>query len=248
MTVNEYMYKKYIKTAELQRILGYLNGNKIGKIVGTRSYSKNVNLLPIPHLPYISVNELKTNKLKVNFDSLINGEFSNEETFNLLNSLDDEGPLSIVLQELHVFCKNNEFIGNALADETGNDNFRNKEYVAVFRSYPISREGESNAFVEEISNFRTACDTGINAYKLHSLDFEYVMCAQQWREISKMSKVTKEFNSAVERWTDYLSECDNKIVKGIVEHIFPKEVTSGRVYHKGAVKGRWILDTCGADL
>ena len=57
MTVKEYMYIKYVKTAEFQRALGYLNGNKVGKIVGTRSYSKNVSLVPIPSLSYISVNK-----------------------------------------------------------------------------------------------------------------------------------------------------------------------------------------------
>lgn len=247
MVVNEYLYVKYIKTAELQRVLGFLDGNEIAKMTATRAYSKNVNRLPIPHLPYITVNELKTNKLKIDYNALINGLFSKEETFNLLNSVDDE-VLSVVLHDLHIFTKNNEFIGNALADETGNDNFRNKEYVAIFKDYPVSREGETNAFVEEILNFRENYESGLNAYKLHSLDFKYVMDTQQWREISKMSKVTKEFNSAVEQWTEYLSECNNKIIRKIVENIFPREVTSGRTYRKGAIKGRWILDSCGANI
>lgn len=102
--INEYMYVKYVKTAELQRVLDLLNGNKIASLKGTRSYSKNIDLVPIPHLPYITVNELRTNKLKLCFNSLINGEFSKEETFNLLNSVDEE-PLSVVLHELQVFCK-----------------------------------------------------------------------------------------------------------------------------------------------
>jgi len=247
MSVNEYLYVKYVKTAELQRVLNYLNGNEIGKVTATRAYSKNVNRLPIPDLPYISVNELKTNKLKIDFNSLINGAFSKEQTFNLLNSVDDE-PLSVVLHDLHVFTKNNEFIGNILANETGNDAFRKKEYVAVFKDYPVSREGETNKFVEEILNFRENYEASLNAYKLHSLDFKYVMCTQQWREISKMSKVTKEFNSAVEQWSEYLSECDNNLIKKIVENIFPRDVTSGRTYRKGAIKGRWILDTCGENV
>jgi len=124
----------------------------------------------------------------------------------------------------------------------------NKEYVAVFEGYPISREGESNAFVEEIANFRTSYEHGLNAYKLHSLDFKYVIDTQRWREISKMSRVTKEYNNAVETWTSYIGSLDNSIIKKIVEDIFPKEVTSGRVYRKGNVKGRWILASCGADL
>lgn len=247
MTVTEYLYVKYIKTAELQRVLELLNGNKIASLKGTRSYSKNIELLPIPHLPYITVNEMKTNKLKLNFNALINGEFSKEETFNLLNSVDEE-PLSVVLHEIQVFCNNNEYIGKSLSDETGNDSFLHKEYVAIFEGYPISREGESNSFVEEISNFRSSYETGISCYKLHSLDFKYVIDTQRWREISKMSRATKEYNSAVEKWTEYIGSLDNKIIKKIVEDIFPKEVTSGRVYQKGSIKGRWILASCGVDL
>lgn len=245
--INEYMYVKYVKTAELQRVLELLNGNKIASLKGTRSYSKNIDLVPIPHLPYITVNQLRTNKLKLCFNALINGEFSKEETFNLLNSVDEE-PLSVVLHELQVFCKNNEYIGRVLAEETGKDNFLNKEYVAVFDGYPVSREGESNSFVEEISNFRSSYEKGISCYKLHSLDFKYVIDTKRWREISKMSKTTKEYKTAVERWTEYIGSLDNNIIKRIVEDIFPREVTSGRVYRKGAVKGRWILAGCGADL
>lgn len=246
-SITEYMYVKYIKTAELQRVLNSLNGNTIAKLTATRSYSKNVDLLPIPHLPYITVNELKTNKLKINYNSLINGAFSKEESFNLLNSVDEE-PLSVVLHNLCVFCNNNEYIGNVLAKETGNDNFRNKEYVAVFQDYPISREGETNAFVEEIMNFRTNYEHGLNAYKLHSLDFKYIIDSQRWREICKISKVTKEYNESVETWTNYMGSLDNKIIKQIVENIFPKKITSGRVYRKGAVKGKWILAGCGSDM
>lgn len=245
--ITEYMYVKYAKTAELQRVVNLLNGNIIAGIKGTRSYSKNVDLLPIPHLPYITVNELKTNRLRVCFNCLINGEFSKEETFNLLNSVDEE-PLSVVLHELQVFCNNNEYIGKVLFEEIGNECFLNKEYVAYFEGYPVSREGESNSFVEEISNFRTTYEQGMNAFKLHSLDFKYVIDSQRWREISKMSRATKEYNSAVEKWTEYVSSLDNKIIKRIVEDIFSKEFTSGRVYRKGAVKGRWILASCGSDL
>jgi len=245
--INEYMYVKYVKTAELQRVLTILNGNKIAALKGTRSYSKNVEVLPIPNLPYIKVTEVKTNKLKLVFNALINGEFSKNETLNLLNSVDDE-PLSVVLHELQIFCNNNEYIGKVLSDETGNENFLNKEFVAVFEGYPISREGESNLFVQEISNFRTNYEKGINSYKLHSLDFKYVICTQRWREISKMSRATKEYSNAVERWINYMGRLDTKIVKHIVEDIFPKDMTSGRVYRKGTVKGRWILETCGSAL
>lgn len=245
--ITEFMYVKYVKTSELQRVLSLLEGNTIASLKGTRSYSKNVDLLPIPHLPYITVTELKTNKLKLCFNSLINGEFSKEETFNLLNSV-DEKPLSVVLQELEVFCNNNEFIGKSFYEETGNEAFLNKEYVAYFSSYPISREGESNVFVEEISNFRTAYEHGLTAYKLHSLDFKYVLDVQRWREITKMSRATKEYNGAVEKWTEYVGSLDNKIIKRIVEDIFPKSSTSGRVYKKGNVKGRWILSSCGSEL
>ena len=247
MTVQEQLYIKYIKTTDLRRILDNIQNADVLKLVATRSFSNENDRKPLPNIPYMTLNEMTVKKVKIDFNSLKDGAFNPSHVLDILHVLDNE-PLNIGVNELHVELVDNKTVGRMLADEMNNDLFLDKRYVAVFKSYPVSREGECNQFVQQISNFRSAQEKASAGYKMHSLDFKYVLELQRWREMVKMSNTTKEYKEAVKAWTLTLSQCSTKLIREIVEYIFPKPFTSGRVYRKGAVKGKWILSECGREL
>jgi len=239
--LGDILYYRYVKTATLSRVIEPLKNEQICALKAHRTFTRESSNI-LPELNYVKIKEKTTLKVDIDFNSLNHGLFDKDKVMRIL---EESGAEEAIITELDLKIpeKLQPKIGKLMVRLRDDSSFQNLQYIAHFERYPCRREGEDNKFVQEIKDFRTDTDMR-QGFEPSSLDFQYPIWTQIWRDISRMSRRSVSYQETL----NYLKQInieDNEIQREIVITLFPKWMSSGRMYRRKRGKEKWILSSVG---
>lgn len=233
------IYVRYVKTVTLSRILESLKNDQLCSFKAKRSFSVE-SKSRLPDLSYVKIKERKRKRVDIDYNSLNHGTFDKDRVMEILI---ETGAEEAIVHELDLEIPEEVEVGKLVARLKNDSSFRNLRYVAHFEFYPCRREEEENKFVEEIKNFREDTDMR-QGFEPASLDFQYPLWIQIWRDISRMGRRSVIYTQTIE-YLKKLNRGNNEYQRKIVKSLFPHGMTSGRMYKRGRGKEKWILTNVG---
>lgn len=211
---------RYIRTANLPRVIPCFNNKQILSVKARRSKTLDKNEI-YDGLDYIEGIMTTNASFEIDFNSRKHGKFDAEK---VLKAFDRTGIEHLTIQSMDIAIPDHNEITHAIKKETDNGALARKSFVAHFEKWPTSRELQDNPYREDVKNFMTPKEKSAHLHPT-SLDLKYIIPTRIWAEIILRHKISNEYKYAIKQWKEFTDRNDEHagIIRKVMENIFPKD-------------------------
>jgi hypothetical protein len=231
---------RYLKTPALTRALEPIDERIVASVSAGRSSQES--LADASPLPYVRYSDRRVRELSVHYNMVYHGPFDKTATIAAVQSTYDEA----TIQEMDLVLPP-EFSAMAAerADAQGpvKQEILRATFVVHFVHYPCRRDGEKNAFWEQIRDYMT--DGERTWMEAASLDVDYFVPHEVFREVAaKKGRVAADYREKIEDWKKRLGGSPDLIRDGLIMLYPDPDIRDNRSYLWGA-QHKWLLDKVG---
>lgn len=216
---------RYLLTRSFTRVVAHLRSDQILRLRAVRSFKVDDDGASSP-LRYLNCATNKVFNIGVDYTSLLHGRFDKKATADLIREEEAE---DLCVHEIHVLLP--EDAGSLVAREankiTGKRTGRSeRKWVLMLDEHPTRRDRGANAYTVEVEDFREAWERKIG-FEPASLDFTMVLPLENWKEIMRAPRLSKEYKESMRSWEESRTP---KLMKAAILGAFPAYMTKAREY------------------
>lgn len=238
-TLAKQLYFRYVKTSSLNKILKPLHYKNVLSLEARRSREENKT--PFDSPLWINTSTSERTAFEVDFNSILYGLFSKSDLRDAMNAC---GLEDAVVNSLDIHLRKMSVpIGEELAEMLNDPSMKGIPYIAHFEKHPCAQDGEENPYTKQVRRFMSQ-EIRKYGFKPASLDFDYVLPLNNWKELTRTKKTSKKYKDMMDNWRERMKEIDNPTVRKVALEIFPQGMQSGRIYRLGKTD-QWRIRKVG---
>jgi hypothetical protein len=231
---------RYLKTSALTKVLDSVDPAAVMDMTATRSLQTEAT--DDTTLPYVHFVDRRVRSLRVEYNRVRHGPYDKD---GVQKSLDDTLG-EAVIQDLDLLFPP---AFSKLVGETRKDNpdaqaeFASHQYVGHFAHYPCARDGEKNAFWEDVDLYMDPEEK--TWMERASLDFIHFVPAEVFRDMSaKKNRVGGDYGEQIKKWQEVVGT-NPPLLRAGMEMLFPDDDIRNRRFYRWKPHQKWILESVG---